>query len=78
MARNAVPEVRIVRLKVWLTDLSIISAVTYGLLPRSSRSRSKITIVSLIEKPTIVKSAATTSRLILKSSTSAQPRKRLR
>ena len=36
--------------------------------------RSKITIVSLIEKPTIVKSAATTDRLILNGSTSSSCR----
>ena len=74
VARNAVPDVRIVLLRVWFTALSTIAADTYRPLPLSSRSRSKITIVSLIEKPMIVSSAATTSRLILKSSTRAQPR----
>ncbi len=60
VAMNTVPEVMSVRLKVWLSAWFITSLK----LPRtpslrSSRMRSKITMVSLIEKPMIVRTAAT-------------------
>lgn len=46
---NVVNEVSIVRLKVWLMLLLIMSPVRSGLFPRTSRIRSKTTIVSFNE-----------------------------
>ena len=49
MTINVVNDVSNVRLKVWLMLVLIMSAVTWGDLPRTSRIRSKTTIVSLSE-----------------------------
>ena len=46
---NVVTPVNNVRLNVWLTLRLTIPSVTRGLLPRTSRTRSKTTIVSLTE-----------------------------
>ena len=63
--RNTVNEVMMVRLKVSLTAMFITLAggSLRSVLDRS-RIRSKMTIVSLIENPAIVRSAATTVRVI--------------
>ena len=58
-------EVRIVRLRVWLIASLIILAVRYGVFPLISRIRSKMTIVSLTEKPIRVRKAAIIGRSIL-------------
>src|SRR5438270_102851 len=64
VARNTVPEVMIVRLSVWFSALFMISAKVPRIPSfRSSRIRSKITMVSLIEKPMIVRIAATIGAL---------------
>ena len=58
---SAVPEVMIVRPSVWLmATLMTVSSESRRMLRRFSRTRSKITIVSLVEKPVIVSSAAMT------------------
>ena len=59
---SAVPDVMIVRPSVWLIDdVDDVIAASRGASPRRfSRTRSKMTIVSLVEKPVIVRSAAMT------------------
>ncbi len=67
---QAVNEVRIVRLRVWLTASLMIWLVRCGVFPFSSRIRSKMTIVSLTEKPISVRNAAIIGRSILNGSRS--------
>ena len=63
-ASRVVPEVMIVRLSVLLMALFMISVnVPFTFSFKSSRMRSKMTIVSLIEKPMIVRTAAITGAL---------------
>ena len=61
---NTVPLVMIVRLKVWLSAALMIS-LNVPRMPsfKSSRIRSKMTILSLMEKPMMVSTAATTVAL---------------
>ena len=64
VASRVVPEVIIVRLSVLLIAPFMISVNVPGKFSfKSSRMRSKITIVSLIEKPMIVSTAAITGAL---------------
>ena len=60
VARNTVPEVMMVRLNVWFSAW-FITSLNVPRMPsfRSSRIRSKITMVSLVEKPMMVRMAAT-------------------
>ena len=58
-------DVRIVRLSVWLIASLTILLLRFGVFPLISRMRSKITIVSLTEKPIRVRKAATIGRSIL-------------
>ena len=62
---QAVNDVRIVRLRVWLMASLTIWLVRCGVFPLISRMRSKMTIVSLTEKPIRVRNAATIGRSIL-------------
>ena len=58
---SAVPDVMTVRPSVWFTDALITSNIESRRIDRRfSRTRSKITIVSLVEKPVIVRIAAMT------------------
>ena len=60
-ARNVVPAVMMVRDSVWLTlRLTTSSSDSFFADRWFSRTRSKMTIVSLTEYPVIVSSAATT------------------
>ena len=54
-------DVKIVRLRVWLMASLTILLVRYGVFPLISRIRSKMTIVSLTEKPIRVRNAATSA-----------------
>ena len=47
--RNTVIDAKMVRVSVWFTLSLIMCSVRIGLLPRTSRIRSKTTIVSLTE-----------------------------
>src|SRR6185369_1256542 len=59
--RSAVPEVMTVRPSVWFTEALITSYIESRRIDRRfSRIRSKMTIVSLVEKPVIVRMAAMT------------------
>ena len=58
---SAVPDVMMVRPRVWLiATLMMLPRLSRRMPRRFSRTRSKITIVSLVEKPVMVSSAAMT------------------
>ena len=61
-AMSVVTDVSTVRLKAWLIELFTISWVGNGRLPRFSRIRSRITMVSFNEYPMMVNKPATTPR----------------
>ena len=68
------PEVMIVRLRVWLSAWFITSRnVPRTPSFRSSRMRSKITMVSLMEKPMMVRMAATVVALNSRPERKYQP-----
>ena len=54
-----------VRLSVWFSASLTTFSVRYGVFPLISRMRSKITIVSLTEKPISVRKAAIIGKSIL-------------
>src|SRR5216684_8731783 len=63
--RSAVPDTITVRPSVWFTDTLMMSFNESRRIPRRfSRIRSKMTIVSLVEKPVIVRIAAITFRVM--------------
>ena len=61
---NTVPLVMMVRLKVWFSA-ALMTSLNVPLMPsfKSSRMRSKMTTLSLMEKPMMVSTAATTVAL---------------